>query len=121
MTPAAAIAALDRHLASNGEDVVLQKIVSGAVSASVTARAIVRGYDPEELVAGIAQQDSLVIVSPTEIDAAAWPGLPDGLEDERVPVKGDRVSIAGRVRAIEAATGIRMAGELVRIEMQVRG
>ena len=121
MTPAAAIAALDRMLAANGEDVVLQKLAAGAVSASVTARAVVRGYDPEELVAGITQQDSHVIISPTEINTAGWPGGADGPEDERVPVKGDRVSIAGRVRSIEAATGIRMAGTLVRIEMQVRG
>jgi hypothetical protein len=121
MTPAFAIAALDRMLASNGEDVVLQKIVAGAVSASVTVRAMVRGYRPEELLAGIVQEDRLVICSPSEIDAAGWPGTPDGLEDEREPARGDRVSIAGRVHSVQAATGIRLAGVLVRIEMQVRG
>jgi stage V sporulation protein SpoVS len=121
MTAAEAIAMLDSMLLRNGEDVVLQKIVAGSVSASVTCRAIVRGYRPEELLAGIVQEDRQVIISPTEIDAAAWPGGADGPEDEREPVKGDRVKIAGRVHAIEAATGIRLAGTLVRIEMQVRG
>lgn len=118
---------LDRFLANRGEDIVVRRIV-GTTNQSVTdvdCRAFVRGYSPEELTGGITQQDSFVILSPTQINKAQWPGGQPvgGLQDPRIPskAKGDKAIIAGKPRSIEAAVGIYKAGELVRIEMRVLG
>lgn len=122
-----AIADLDADLAENGEDIVLRRNTLGPAGVQipfdVTCRAMVRGYAPQELVAGISQQDSLVILSPTEATLAGWPGAATRSTniDRRVPVKGDVAIIAGKSRAIEAAVGIYVTNVLVRMEMQVKG
>lgn len=125
MTPAACIAALNRVLAAHGEDIRLQRLMgTQQVPVEVACRAHVRGYEPHELVGGIAQGDSRVLISPTEIEAAQWPGgQVEGavVGDARVPKKGDRLFIAGRARQVEAVKPIYLDGELVRIEMAVRG
>ncbi|KRE02593.1 hypothetical protein ASE61_15055 [Bosea sp. Root670] len=116
MTPAQAIAALDRQLAQHGETVTLQRLAGAAVAQEVTVPAFVRGFAPQELVNGITQQDSKLILSPTDLS-----GWSSGGVDSPVPVKNNRIVIAGRVRAVEAAAGIRLGGVLVRIECTVRG
>lgn len=128
VTPAEAIADLDRSLAADGEDIRLQRLTLAAggvqIPFEVTCRACVRGYQPKDLVGGITQQDSKVILSPTEIVRAGWPGAASAAgtdQDRRVPRKGDRAIIAGRPRNIEAAVGIYVGSELVRIEMRVLG
>lgn len=127
MTPAAAVAMLDRQLAKHGEDIVLQRIVGTQNQAvvEVEVRAHVRGYSPEELIAGsgLTQQDVKIILSPTQIEAAQWPGgTPDPtVTDKRVPVRNDRVLRNGRAYAVQASTGFYPDGELVRIELQARG
>ena len=119
------INALDRGLAARGEDVVLRRISGSgpsATSVDVTCRAVVRGYRPEELVGGIAQGDSQVILSPSEIRLSGWPdpdGSPSG--SASLPRKGDKLIVQGRMRTIEAVAPIQVAGELVRIDLQVRG
>jgi hypothetical protein len=123
MTPEDAIAALDRQLAQNGETVVLQRLTGAAqVGFSVDCRAFVRGYRPSELAGNVAQGDSMAVISPTDIKRAGWPGgFPLPGRDPLVPVKGDKLVVAGRQRAIEAAAPIYLGGELVRIELQVKG
>ncbi|MBM3549719.1 MAG: hypothetical protein FJX54_22495 [Alphaproteobacteria bacterium] len=119
------ISALDRGLAARGEDVVLRRISgSGATATSVdvACRAVVREYRPEELVGGIAQGDSQVILSPSEIRSSGWPdpgGSPPGTVS--LPKKGDKLIVQGRMRTIEAVAPILVAGEFVRIDLQVRG
>lgn len=103
------VARLDRALARSGELVVLRRRSGGS---AVTCRAVVTGFEPEELVGGIAQTASKVIISPTEIAAAGWPDPPD---------RGDSIIIDGRHRHIEAAHPRRIGDELVRIELQVFG
>jgi hypothetical protein len=126
-SPAGMIARLDASLARVGEDVVLRRYTQGPNSTripfAVTVRAQVRGYSPEELVGGITQQDSRVILSPTQIEAAQWPGPTTSpvAGDRRVPRKGDQMVIAGIARTVEAAAGIYVAGTLVRIECRVLG
>jgi hypothetical protein len=71
------IDALNRGLRRTGQPVTLRK-VTGTTSQTYTdvvCQAVVRGYTPTELIAGsgIIQQDSKVILSPTEINAAVWP------------------------------------------------
>lgn len=124
-TPAAAIARLDASLARRGQDVQLQRatgITNGLPTfASVTCRARVRNYAPAEVVQGILHGESHVVLSPSEIIAGGWTsGRPAG-EDGRVPMANNRVVIAGRARIIKAAVPFYMAGELVRIELQVQG
>lgn len=115
---------LNRFLDTRGQDIKLRRTV-GETKTEVDCRAHVRGFSANELVGGITQQDSFVILSPAEIIAASWPGgaaLPNG-QDARIPSKdkGDKACIAGKWRTIEAAVGLYKAGELVRIEMRVLG
>lgn len=113
MTPASAIAELDAALLARGEDVTVQRIVTGGtVGASVTCRAMVRALRAEELVGSLTQNDTRLILSPTAFTAATWP----------LPVrKPDRVVLADRTATVEFPKHIRMAGVLVRIEILVRG
>jgi hypothetical protein len=125
------IADLDAALLADGENVVLRRVkgTSGLASqqnVDVTCRAFVRGYDPNELVNGITQQDRRVVISSTEIDAADWPAdeadSTSGV-DQRVPRKnrGDKCIIGGYPCSVEAAAPIYLDGTLVRIDMRVRG
>lgn len=118
-------AALDRALARKGETITLRRQTGSSIQAvfEVTGKAIVRGYSPRDLIGGITQTDSLVIMSPTNIFGAQWPGgrAPGSFVDPRIPVKGDRVIIQGRVRMVEAVGPVFVGDELVRIEMRVVG
>jgi hypothetical protein len=117
MTPTAIIAALDRAVAISGEDITLRRLTLGPsgtqIPLDVDCRACVRGYRPDELVADIKQGDSLVILSPTEMKAHQWTWPPR--------VQTDRVVIGDRQRTVIAANPITVGGELVRVELQVRG
>lgn len=125
MTPEEMIADLDASLATDGEEVILQRLTLAAggiqIPLSVRLRAFVRRYRPDELIGTITQQDSKVILSPTQIIRDGWTSGRPAHEDARVPVNGNRVIIQGRPRKVEAADGIYPAGELVRIEMLVKG
>jgi hypothetical protein len=121
MKPARAIAMLDRQLAAHGQTVTLRRPGTPAVSADLPA--FVRGYKPQELVGAITQGDSEVTLSPTHIAESGWPGAlaqVDGT-DAAVPRKGDKVVIQGRLRNVEAAVPIYLAGTLVRVNLTVRG
>jgi hypothetical protein len=118
------IARLDRSLARNGEDVTLQRLALGPggkqTPFSVKCRASVTGYKPEQLVGSIVQGDTLAVLSPTQITLAGWTnGVASG--DTRVPNSANRLLVQGTPRTIKAATPFYVAGELVRIELQIRG
>lgn len=120
------IADLDAALAADGEWIELwRETGTQKIPFKVRCLAFVRGYAAQELVGGIGQTDSKVVISPTEIIRAGWPGRNSSAtptdQDRRVPRKGDAVVIAGRKRAVETAGGIYPGGELVRIEMRVLG
>lgn len=125
MTPAECITDLNASLAADGEQIVLQRVTLGPAGAlirfSVDCRAFVRGYEPSEMIGGITQQDSRVIISPTQIETAGWTSGRPADEDRRVPVKGNKAIIQGKERNVEAAVGKYVAGQLVRIEMRVLG
>jgi len=121
---------LDAALALDGEDIVLRRVTGAANQAhfDCTCQAFVRGYQPHELIAGsgIIQGDSKVIISPTQIDAAGWPGAqavtsPPSTIDPRIPRKGDIVVVNGIARGVQGASPTNIDGVLVRIDMQVRG
>jgi hypothetical protein len=129
MTPETAIAMLRRRIAAHGQDIRLRRVTQGPSGAqiiySVECRAFVRGYHPDELVGGIIQGDSKVTLSATEIEAQGWPGPNSSTtptnQDRRIPRKGDDVVIEGKVRNIENAIPFYLNGQLVRIELNVRG
>jgi hypothetical protein len=125
VTPTEIIADLDASLREDGEDIRLVRYTLGPggtqIPFEVTCRAFVRGYEPSELIGAITQQDSKVILSPTQIIAAQWTSGRTAPDDKRVPMVGNRVFIAGRARNIGAAVGKYVANELVRIELSVKG
>ncbi|MFG1349091.1 hypothetical protein [Xanthobacter autotrophicus] len=109
---------LDRTLARNGHDVTLRRY-SGAGEAragvDVTVRAAARGYRPQEVNGGIVQGGTTLVVSPTQIVAAGWPGPQDW------PGPGDWVVVGGREQRISAAPVIRIGDTVVRIDIEVEG
>jgi len=119
------LAGLDDALARAGSDIVLRRVrgtAPGLTNYDVTVRAAVRSYRPEEIVGGISATDSQVIISPTQIAAAGWPGDGEtGSPDPALPRINDKVVIAGRTRNIAAVRPFYVGDELVRIELQVSG
>lgn len=117
--------ALDRALARKGETITLRRQTGGSLQnfAETTCKAFVRGYTSSDLVGGISQNESLVIMSPTAIFDLQWPASPaaGATADARIPVKGDRVVIQGRVRVIEAVGQFFIGDELARLELRVKG
>lgn len=114
MTPAQAIAILDRQLATKGTAVVWRRYAGlgpARSPADVALRASVRGYQPQEIVGGVAAGDARVILSPTDVAPAGrgW------------PVIGDFIVVGGREMRIKAAPVVRMDGQVVRVDMTVEG
>lgn len=125
MTPTECIAMLDSQLAEHGEEITLQRLILGPnntqIPFSVVCRAFVRGYEPDQMIGGITQQHRRVILSPTQIIAKGWTGGRPATEDTRVPKEGNKVLIEGKVHNVEAAGPKYVGGELVRIELSVKG
>lgn len=97
-------------LATRGRPVILSR--PGSPSDPVTCLAMVLGYQPNELVGGIAQGDRKVTIGMGEINAAFWPA----------PVRaGDKVVIDGRTTTVQGAEP-RYAGTVCVMQvLQVRG
>jgi len=128
VTPENAIASLDRQIAQHGQKITLTRVTGVANQAKFTAtmRAIVRGYQPKELIGTIAQGDTKVILSVTDIEVARWPGpkVSNPMApkiDPRVPLKSDPMVIEGVSRTIQAAAPFYIDGKLIKVEIQVRG
>lgn len=124
-TPEGIISRLDAALERRKLTVTLQRITIGPGAAqipfSVECPASVRDYKAQELIGGIIQGDSEVIISPTPIIAGQWTSGATGAVDNRVPIKGNRVIIAGRPRSVLAVDPTYVGETLVRIAMTVRG
>jgi len=106
MTPADAIAMLDRQLADHGENVTYHVVTAGAADAGALVRAFVRGLKPEELVGTISQKDRKVTLSPSSGVA---------------PVEGNRFDIAGKDCTIIAVEPVRLNSAVVRYNVVVKG
>lgn len=122
MTPDEAIAALDDALETAGETVTLRRLAkppATGIIAEVVCKGLLRGYAPSDLVpgTGIGQQDQKMILSPSAIIAAGWPGG----GGSPVPQQGDRLRTNRGTLTVQAAAGIYMADTLVRIELQAKG
>lgn len=119
------IADLDFALANEGQTITLTR---GA--ATVSCAAFVRDLNTNPLVGGVTQQEFHIIMSPTQINDAVWPAAPNSPPpsvDPRIPIKSDKLTVAGRVRTIQGVLPIFMPGAslgtdvLVRIEMKALG
>lgn len=110
MTPAQAIAALDRQLAAHGQSVIHRRFTgSPRVPTDTPLRAFVRAVKEEEIVGEIKQTASKVIVSPTDT-VSVWP-----IKESDVFV------IDGKQRDISQVKPFKMDDELVRCELMVAG
>ncbi|UVV66527.1 hypothetical protein [Brucella anthropi] len=108
MTPAHAIAKLERQLSRHGQNVDLRKMAGGVIESEAKGgRAFVRGFKPDELVGAIQQGDRNIVLLP---DAPAL-----------ALKKGDKIVVAGTVTNIESAEIVRMADIPVRVNLRVRG
>lgn len=123
------IAELDAALEESGEDVVLRRVVGtgNAVNIDVTIRANVRSArTPDQLAAGVYQDDIRVIASPTQIRDAQWPGgvatRPAPFNpDQSLPRRGDFLIVKGRKFHVEVVDAISVRGHVVRIVMTAKG
>jgi hypothetical protein len=110
MTPGAAIAMLDRQIAAHGEAVTLTRIGSPS-DTTLAARAFVRRAAIDPLAPGVdaAQAGTTAILSPT------------GLTTFVPPVRGDQITIAGRLAHIEEVETVTMGASVVRYNLRVSG
>lgn len=121
------IASLDNALAqTGGDDIILRRVV-GTQNVDVTCRARVDAVTTEEIAAGISQTDLNIIISPTQINNAEWPGyaavdLPPFDVDPRIPLMGqDKVIVENRLRTVAFVDTQSVGNTLVRINMRVTG
>lgn len=118
------IAALDSALVRNSQNISLRLVVDG-VGAIVDCRATVSNPESKHIAGDITVDDYYCILSPTEINAAGWPGnlVPGETRDMRIPKDGYGYSayIDGSWRAVKSGKGFYPGGELSRIEMFVQG
>lgn len=110
MTPAAAIAMLDRQIAAHGEAVTLRRIGTPS-DATLAVNAFVRRAVTDPLVAGsdAVQADTVVVLSPT------------GLTTFVPPVFGDQADIAGRRVHVQEVETVRMGSTVIRYNLKVSG
>ena len=82
-------------IAQFGQPVTLQRLTGASttlVHHDVVCQAIVRGYEPIQLIGSITQGDRQVAISNAEIADTQWPGPPRN---------GDRCVIDGRTTTIQ--------------------
>lgn len=124
MNAAQALNQLRRRVDQYGEPVTLRRVVAG-VNHDLALSAFVRGFKPDEIAAGVQQGDRSAVLHPDDVVVATWlSGVavqPGENPDRRVPKKGDKLVVAGRVCNIEAAEGVYLGTALVRINLVVRG
>jgi hypothetical protein len=125
------ISDLDEDLADAGEDIILRRVIgtgANVTNIDVKCRARVDAMKTEQLVAGINATDLNVILSPTQINNAQWPGgtvplLPPFDIDQRIPRVGgaDKMIVRNVSRAVTFVGAKIINGELVRIDARVSG
>lgn len=106
MTPASAIAGLDRQISAHGEAIVLAR---GATTQA--ARAIVRRASVVPIVPGVdaAQVGTMIVLSPT------------GLSAITAPARGDIATVHGREAYVEEVETVWILDVPVRFNLRVLG
>ncbi|WP_048710788.1 phage head completion protein [Microvirga massiliensis] len=104
----------DREFSIRGEVVTMRRVVPNAPAIEAVARAIVVGYQPDELIGGITQGERRVYVAADDLERAGWP-IP--------PKVNDRIIVRGRslnVLSVDDSTH-RIAGELMVYDIRASG
>lgn len=101
MTPAAAIAALDRQITAHGQSIALKRGTVGQ-----NARGFVRGLKPEQLVGLLTQASRMVTVSPSTLGSFA-------------PRANDEFATNGAVGKVVAAEPVYIGTTIVRWNITV--
>lgn len=121
------VAQLDAFLADQGEDVILRRETDGA-PIDVACKARVDALSTAQVAAGITATELNVVLSPTPITAAGWPGTSTPAApfnvDQRIPVMGgaDKILMRGAApRTITFVDAKIIGGKLVRINLRVTG
>jgi hypothetical protein len=108
------LAQLDRRLNRRGQVIDVFRGIVSTPTITVSVPAIVRMLAQEQLVAGLSQQNAMIIISPTHLKDQQWP--------DAAPVKiGDWVRIRGAVKSIERVAPIFDSGVCIRIDLIVKG
>jgi hypothetical protein len=130
------LAQLDRELRLHGDACELIRTVGSATQTKVRAnlRCIVKVLTAEQMTAGvsISQFSYLVIISPTDLRRAKWPGplpatgtnLPTGHNPPRdyaIPLTSDKVYFRGVEKAITLVSPVYDGDQCIRVEMKVLG
>lgn len=104
---------IEAEVTTYGQQVVLRRLTgTGLTPTDVTLFAVVRGYQPQDLVGMIAEGDRRVIMGNKAIVAASWPGPPK---------RDDQIVIDGKSTNIIACASITLDGDIARHDIQVRG
>lgn len=128
------IAALDSALAAHSEEITLRLVIgtgANVTNVDCKCRARVDAVGAEQmLIAGVKSGDLNIIISPSQINAAQWPGgqappnPPPFNPDPRIPRPAGPYNVIARgvIRNV-AFVDPKFAnnGELVRINMRVTG
>lgn len=117
MTPTAAVDATRRALTAAGQSVTLRRLADTAaqtVIASASVLAVLRDYQPHELVNGLRQGDCLAILLAADLQAASFP-VP--------PRQGDQIEANGRKMTVIACDdqSRRVQGVVIAYEIKARG
>lgn len=113
MDPQAAIGSLDAKVEEMGEEITLRRNTGTRdTPLDVVIQAWVRLHDPRATVEGLTQDETEVIVSPTEMTARRWCWP---------PVVGDFAVIRGALQRVERVDGVHLGGKLVRLNLGVAG
>lgn len=126
------VAALDNALANYGEDIILRRVVGTApnqVNIDVKCKARVDVTSAEQIAAGISATELNVIISPTQIANAQWPGggavlFPPFDVDQSIPRTGTTDKVLMRGQPPKAVTFVDtkiIGGVVVRHDMRVAG
>ncbi|WP_316172415.1 hypothetical protein [Bradyrhizobium sp. SZCCHNRI2049] len=124
------ISALDGALAAYGEDITLRRISGTAPATSnadVTCRAKVTAVGTDTLPAGVVARTWDIIISPTQIREAAWPGAsvpkvpPDELDQAIPRAMTDKILLRGQWVAITFVDPVFVANEWVRANIKAKG
>jgi hypothetical protein len=133
MSAAAIIAALDASIPLGASEVITLRLVIGDapnhVNVDVDCIARVDAASAEQIAAGIKASDFNIIISPTQINEAQWPGGlapkdPPFNPDPRIPIVNGpyKVLMRGEHERTVAFVDPKFAfGELVRLNMRISG
>jgi len=113
MTPATAIANMDRQMVAHGQAATLRLSLGTTppTFTDVSVRVVIRDYDLEQLTGALQQGDRLVILRNTELTAGG----------HRAPRKGDRLVAAGVTYTLQSVDTRKVADTTVSHWAQARG